>query len=143
MEHEAAEPSPEEIEIARLVAEINERWLEGRYGELWRYFDAEMVLAMPGFERRVEGAEAIIESYREFGDQATIHRFELGDARVDVLGPSAVVATGFAIDYDYEGTRYRETGTDLLVFVRKGDDWSVRWRTVVPEDSDAQQVSND
>ncbi len=143
MDHEAAEPSAEEIEIARLVAEINEHWLEGHYEELRRYFDPQMVLAMPGFERRVEGAEAIIESYREFGDQATIHRFEPGDARVDVLGPSAVVATGFAIDYEYEGTRYRETGTDLLVFVRKEDGWSVRWRTVVPEDADAQRAPND
>lgn len=126
----------DEAEIAARVRAINDCWSEGRYDDLLRYFHEEMVLVMPGFEERVEGVEPIIASYRDFGEQATIHAFEPSEPRVDVIGQSAITATPFTIDYDFDGSRYHETGVDLLVFVRADDGWRVRWRTLLPRTSE-------
>lgn len=129
-------------EIAALVRTINDCWIEGRYDDLHRYFHDAMVLVMPGFEQRVEGAEPIIDSYRGFGEQATIHAFEAQEAQVDIVGSTAITATPFAIDYDFEGTRYRETGIDLLVFTREQDGWLVRWRTLIPQAADTEATDS-
>lgn len=124
-------------EITGLVRAINDCWLEGRYDDLRAHFHEDMVLVMPGFEDRVVGARPIIDSYRDFGEQGTIHSFEPAAPRVDVLGTAAITATPFAIDYTFDGSRYRETGMDLLVFVKDQDGWRVRWRTLVPKTTES------
>lgn len=128
----------QESKILDLVRAINDCWVQGRYDDLQQYFHDGMVLAMPGFEKRIHGAGPILDSYRDFGIKAHIHSFEAGEPRIDFLGPggSAMAATGFAIDYDYDGTRYRETGTDLLAFAKIDGEWRVWWRTVVPGTSE-------
>jgi hypothetical protein len=123
--------------VADLARAINDCWREGRYDDLRRYFHEDVVVAMPGFERWIEGAVPLIDSYRDFGRRSRIHRFEAGEPRIDLFGPTAVAATSFAIDYELEGTRYRETGADLLVFVREGGEWRVRWRTLIPKTSES------
>lgn len=117
--------------VTEVVRAINEGWTGGRYHELGRYFHPEMVLALPGFEQRIEGRARIIDSYRDFGETSTLHAFEAKVPRVDVVGPTAVAATDFTIDYALEGARYRESGTDLLVLHRSPAGWQVVWRTVV------------
>lgn len=120
-------------EIAKIVRALNACWLEGRWDDLRGHFHEDVTLVMPGFEDRVEGAGPVVESYRDFGGKATIHSFETSEPAVDVLGPAAVATSAFVIDYDYEGDRYREGGTDVLVFTETGGEWRVRWRTIVPK----------
>lgn len=125
-------------EITELVQAINDCWLEGRYDDLEPFFHDGMVLAMPGFEKRIHGAGAILDSYRDFGTKAHIRSFEADEPQIDVLEPagSAMAATGFTIDYEFDGTRYRETGTDLLAFAKIDGVWRVWWRTVIPGTSE-------
>lgn len=125
-------------EICRLVKAINDCWVEGGYDELRRYFHDGMLLAMPGFEKRIHGAGPILDSYRDFGTKAHIHSFEADEPQIDFLerGSSAIAATGFTIDYEFDGTRYRETGTDLLAFAKIDGGWRVWWRTVIPGTSE-------
>lgn len=125
-------------EIIELVAAINACWVEGRFDDLHRYFHDGMTLAMPGFEQHVQGAEGIVGSYRDFGAKSHVHEFEPGEPHVEVLESAgvAMATTPFAIDYDFEGTRYRETGTDVLAFVNVDGRWRVWWRTIVPGSSE-------
>jgi len=123
-------------EAAQVVKAINVCLLEGRYDDIRQYFQDDVVLAMPGFERRIEGAEPIVNSYREFGEQAAIHRFEPEEPQIDVFGATAVSTTAFLIEYSYQGNRYRETGTDLLVLTNADIGWRVRYRTIVPKTSE-------
>lgn len=124
-------------EIAELVRAINACWVEGRYDDLREYFHEEMVLALPGFEQRIRGAERIIDSYRDFGQQATIHGFTPREPQVDLFESAAMTTTAFVIDYELEGRRYRESGTDLLLFAESAGKWRVRWRTLIPGAPDA------
>lgn len=117
--------------VTAVVRAITDAWRGGRYEDLERYFHPEMVLAMPGFVERIDGRAPIIDSYRDFGAKATMHGFEAGEPQVDRVGPTAISAMDFEIDYEYEGTRSREAGTDLLVLQRDEEGWRVVWRTVL------------
>jgi hypothetical protein len=45
-------------------------------------------------------------------------------------GGVTVVTYGWEMDYEQEGRRSREAGTDLLVLRREGERWLTAWRAV-------------
>lgn len=117
--------------ITQIVKAINDCWLGGLFDELGAYFDEQMVLVMPGLTERVAGAEAIIESYRQFAEAAKVTSFEAEETVVDMLGSTAVATTNFDIEYELSDALYNECGSDLLIFQKKESEWRVVWRTVI------------
>src|SRR5437763_12930081 len=105
-------------DVTSIVAKINDAWPKGRFDELRDYFHPDVVLAQLGFGRRTVGRDALIDSYRQFVSEATIHSFTQGELHVDATGGSAVATLPWEMDYEIEGQRYRERGWDLLVFGR-------------------------
>ena len=120
-------------ELREIVTRINSAWLTRRFDELRDYFHPDVVLAQPGLARRTVGREALIDSYRQFVSEATIHSFTPGETHVDEAAESAVTTTPWEMDYTIEGQRYQERGWDLLVFGKREGRWVVVWRTVVVE----------
>lgn len=120
-------------DIPDIVAAINSAWLSGRFDELRDYFHPDVVLAQPGFARRTTGRDALIASYRDFVQNATIHSFTPGEVQVDAATDSAVTTMPWSMDYTMNGQRYDERGWDLLVFGKRDGRWMVVWRTVVVE----------
>lgn len=118
---------------AAVIAAINDAWLHGRFDELEEYFHPDVVLARPGFASRTVGRDALIDSYREFAAEGTIHSFAAEEPHVDAAGDSAVTTTRWTIDYSTSGQRSVEHGWDLLVFGKRDGRWVVVWRTVVME----------
>jgi len=121
------------LDIRAIVTAINEAWLAGRFDELRDYFHPDVVLAQPGFAKRTVGREALIASYRDFVNRATIHSFTPGELQIDDSGDSAVTTMPWEMDYTIEGQRSQERGWDLLVFGKRDGRWVVVWRTVVVE----------
>ena len=119
--------------LQEIVTRINSAWLAGRFDELRDYFHPDVVLAQPGFAKRTVGREALIASYRDFVNSATIHSFTPGEVQIDDSGDSAVTTMPWEMDYTIEGRRYHERGWDLLVFGKREGRWVVVWRTVVVE----------
>jgi len=120
-------------EIRSIVAAINAAWLAGRFDELREYFHPDVVLAQPGFAKRTVGRDALIDSYRQFTRNATIHSFTPGEVQVDGTSDSAVTTMPWEMDYTFEEKRYHDRGWDLLVFGKREGRWVVVWRTVVVE----------
>ena len=120
-------------ELRDLVRRINDAWQSARWDELREYFHPDAVLAQPGFARRTVGREAVIDSYRDFARDATLHSFTAGEVHIDHAGDSAVTTTPWTMDYEHDGQRVEEHGWDLLVFARREGRWVVVWRTVVVE----------
>ncbi len=118
-------------EIWQTVQALNACWLEGRPQDLKPFFHEHVVMAMPGLVERAQGREAIVGSYAEFLNQATVHAFEPTHARVDVIGDVAVVTYQWKTDYELAGVRYEETGSEILVLQRTDGRWQVSWRTLV------------
>lgn len=48
------------------VERINDAWLEGRTDRLADLFHAGIVMVLPGFAGRVEGAEAVVAGFEDF-----------------------------------------------------------------------------
>jgi ketosteroid isomerase-like protein len=120
-------------EIRRIVAEMNDAWRGGRYDDLGAHVAEHVVMAPPGLEGRVLGRAAYVASFRQFAEVARTHEFSSGTPHVDVIGATAVAVTPFTIGYELEGNRYRETGSDILVFAKIGAAWKVVWRTLLSE----------
>ena len=117
--------------VREVIRAVNDCWLNGWYDQLAQYFDEHVVLALPGFADRIEGRRALVASYRDFGEKATIRRFEPLPPMIQLRGDAAVATCGFSIAYEIGGRAYEEKGTDLLVFARADCRWTIIWRTVV------------
>ena len=120
----------EEIEI--LVEKLNDAWLNGHFEDMDGFFHKLVVLIEPGTTNKITGRERMIESYREFMDTAEVSEFKVRDLAIDVFETTAVALYRYRIKYRVESTRYDETGTEILVFHRHNDHWSIVWRSQSP-----------
>lgn len=119
-------------EVLAVVRRLNAAWPAGRLEELAGLFDPAVVLVHldPG-AGRLTGRDAVVDSYRQFLDQAELHRFEMDAVDADVFGTTAVASCTYTVDYGLEGGRWVESGRELLV-LRSGDPgWRIVWRAVV------------
>jgi len=122
--------STDEAVIRSVVREINEHWRAGEYDRIHARLADEAVIAPPGFDGRVRGRAAYIQSYRDYDQAAATLEFLAGEAQVDVIGDVAVAVSPFEVAYELQGTRHYEKGHDILVFSRLQGEWTVVWRTM-------------
>lgn len=113
---------------------MNEAWLSGRIDELPPFFAPDVVVAPPGDMARVIGREAVVDSFRQYTEQAITHRFDELELQVDIVAETAVVNLRFAIRYEIGGLTYEETGRDILVLAPAEESWRVVWRTQIIEE---------
>src|SRR5262245_25430629 len=71
-------PDPRE-ELRRVLAAMSAAWQGRRYDSLAEVFADNMVLALPASSARLDGAHAIVESYREFMDRVTLTEYREED----------------------------------------------------------------
>jgi hypothetical protein len=119
-----------EEEIRRVVRRINELWLGKRYDDIGELLSEHAVIAPPGFDGRIHGREAYVQSYRDYDQAATTHEFSPGEPEIDVVGDVAVALCPFFVVYELEGRTYRENGRDMLILSRSTGEWRVIWRTM-------------
>jgi Domain of unknown function (DUF4440) len=120
-------------EIAGVLRAITEAWTGGNPEEMRQYLDERIVMAQPGFEERLVGRQACIESYEDFARHASTHSYAESQTIIDVMGDTAVASYHFAIDYELGGKDYHEVGHDLFVFARSAGRWRAVWRTLIPQ----------
>lgn len=120
--------------ILEIIRADNRAWTAGLSAEGPEAMYAEnAVLIPPGFGARVEGCEAIRQSYAHFLEIAKVLAFDESEEHVDVHGDSAVATYRFTIQYELNGQGHQEAGREVLVFVRQPAGWRVVWRTQVRE----------
>ncbi len=118
--------------IEGLIRSMNDAWLSGRFDDLNQYFAEDVVMVAPGGGMRMMGREAMIDSFRQYTEQATTHNFDETGLDVDVFESTAVASLRFDVDYELDGTRYQESGIDLLVLEHGDTGWLIVWRTQIP-----------
>lgn len=121
-----------ESTIKQFIRDMNAAWLEGRIDDLDSYFAKNVVLVPPGSQDRIVGREAMVESFRQYAEQATTHDFEETALLVDVMGTIAVATLQFRIHYEFEGHEYKEVGQEILILTRTEQGWQILWRTQIP-----------
>lgn len=117
-------------EIAGLIQQMTDTWRKGACDELDRFFHPDVVLLPPYGGDRIEGRDAMVDTFREFVESATTHDFEIMELTVDLTGPTAVAVLEFRVDYELDGERFEETGRDILVLTQQ-ESWVIVWRTQI------------
>ena len=110
---------------------INSAWLSGHVNDMEASIHPDIVMAIPGVPRRVQGRDALLAGFRDFCNNAKIDEFHDRDMQIDVAGRTAVVTIQYEMVYERSGERYRATGRDLWVFERHGDSCLAVWRTML------------
>ena len=120
----------EETELWNLVRESNRAWISGSTHELADFFDERAVVVAPGLAGRVEGRDAVVQSYAAYNQHARTESFEEMEHQVALFGDTAVVAYRFRVCYQLlaGGETHDETATEILV-LRKTDRWRALFRT--------------
>lgn len=124
-----------EESIKELIRNMNAAWLAGRIEDLYPYFSENVVLAPPAGGERIVGRDAMVESFRQYTEQATTHHFEEMALLVDIVDETAVATLQFNVRYQFEGQEYDEIGKEILVLRRSGPGWQIVWRTQIPDDA--------
>lgn len=117
--------------VQRLVQNMNDAWLEQRFDDLASYFTESVVMVPPGGSR-LEGRDAMVDSFRQFLAVAQVHAFGAERLDVDRVGTAAIATLRFRIDYEIRGERSEERGTEVLGCVPDADQWRIAWRAQFP-----------
>lgn len=119
-------------EVRRTVAALSAAWQGRDYDALAQFFAKHVVFAFPGFSARLQGAHAVIESYREFMDRVTLTAYREDAAMIDVWGDTAVVTYRWEMAWLAGGVPNHEAGHDVFVLQRPaaGAPWRAVWRTM-------------
>jgi uncharacterized protein (TIGR02246 family) len=116
-----------------IVQRINASWMEGHPEQLNELFHDRVVIVGPDGKRYAEGKEAVIESYRAFGQMARITDYRESDGKIDAFENVVVVNYRYDIEYTIEGKPSREAGRDVILLEKHDGRWLVVWRMVTSQ----------
>src|SRR5215207_7722821 len=135
-EHSGGDSSTARAAVAAALARLSTAWRNRRYDELAALFDEGIVMALPGFVGRVEGREALVESYREFMERATLTDYKEQPAVIDIWGDTAVASYQWEMQWLVGGVPNHAAGHEVFVFGRTSAgtaEWRAVWRTMAVE----------
>ena len=118
--------------ISQLIRDLNQTWLQGRFDDLHRYYVEDVVMIPPGLQGEVVGRDAMVDSYRQFAQQATVHQFREDRIDVHTFESTAIVTLHFHVKYDCGGDVQEENGAEILVLLCRDNEWRIAWRTQIP-----------
>jgi len=121
----------EEQAIWQAVHNANRAWMSGNPLGVEQLFHQNVICVAPGFARRSEGRQAMVESFVDYCAHVKTHFFEEKNPAIDLFGDTAVVNYRFSVRFEADGTVTDEDGQEILVFVRENGSWKVIWRTQV------------
>lgn len=129
----AEQPHSEATGVAQTLAALSAAWRERRYEDLTEFLAEDMVFALPGLGGRLEGASAVVASYREFMDRVTLTAYTEAEPDVAIWGETAVATFRWEMGWLAGGVPNHETGHDVFVLRRAsvGAPWRVVWRTMM------------
>lgn len=113
--------------LAQLMDRIDESWLSGRPGLLEEFFDENITMRHPGFRALTSGKKGLIESFKEFLQNAVVRSYKKQPYSIDVVGSVAVISFEFEMVYELE-KQYLSRGRDTWVFHKTKDRWVAVWR---------------
>lgn len=127
------DPAAARAAVARTLAGLSAAWRNRRYDELAAAFDERIVMALPGFSGRVEGRDALVASYREFMERATLTHYAEEQATIDIWGRTAVATYRWEMRWVVDSVPNQAAGSEMFIFAQPAGgtgEWRAVWRTV-------------
>ena len=129
-------PSAVRDVVHRTFLQLSAAWQGRRYDELEGLLAEDIVFALPGLEGRLEGAPAVVASYREFMERVTLTAYREETPAIDVWGDTAVLICRWQMEWLAGGVPNAESGHEVFVFRRspntdpQATSWRAVWRTM-------------
>jgi ketosteroid isomerase-like protein len=119
--------------IRHVVAGISTAWRGQRIGELYDFFADDVVQISPAHHERIIGRAGVVETYREFAENATGEDYRESDLTIDVFEETAVATFRYRMSWLRGTEPCSESGSDVLVLANRRGKWQVVWRTLCPD----------
>ena len=121
-----------ETDLKQFMIALNETWQHGRYEALAEFFHPDAGMLPPGSGHPFFGADAMVESYREFGSVGKVHFFQIRECLVHIYGAIAIGLIRFESDYQIGPDRFFEKGLEQYTIDLSGTTPKVIWRAQMP-----------
>jgi hypothetical protein len=126
----------DEAAVREVLSRLNNAWMHERGDALTASlngcFADNVVMRGPTFLLLGQGRDFAVQSYRDFVAQAEVKAFSVAPADIDILGNTAVAQYKWTMTYVFSGQEHTEHGHDLFMLSRRGDEWLIMWRAMLP-----------
>ncbi len=92
-----------------------------------------LVMVPPGGQQRACGQDAYVESVAEFASRGRVLDYQEHDHIIDLFDDTAMVSYRYTSVWESGGKRIEESGQDLMILLRREDEWLIAWRTLMPD----------
>lgn len=116
-------------DLVRLISEMNQAWLDGRFDELSRYFTPDVIMLLPGSKQTIQGVENMINSYKAFTQNATVHQFKIENLTLFEHEGFDIVHGEFDVEYEFNGKKAQGKFLEIYVVAHVRGQLKIAWRT--------------
>lgn len=121
--------------IETFIQELNSTWQRGDFAALENFYHENVVLLPPDSAEPIHGRTAVIESYKEFNEQATLSEFRITELQIYPFGSTTSVDSAihmvhmrFEVAYRLDGHNYRDSGLEVYA-VMSNTEPQIIWRS--------------
>lgn len=109
---------------------LNDAWQRGDWDAVRGCLHPDVIMLLPDGDEILRGHEAMVDSYREFFDTATLHGLTIEELTVFDFGATAVCHMRFLIEYAIDGEREEAEGLEVYTLAADEDGRArIVWRT--------------
>jgi hypothetical protein len=117
------------MDLQQFIADLNDTWRAARYDDLAAFFAEGVGLLPQGYVEPIVGVPAMVESYRQFGAEGKVHRFDVTEEHCHLFPGVAIYRLHFEVDYEIDSGRYVESGLETYTISLASDAPKIVWRT--------------
>jgi hypothetical protein len=127
--------------VRQFLLDLHSSWPEDDPGALARFYHPDAVLLPPDLGTPIVGREAIVLSYQDFLQTATLHDFKVTELDVHSFVTEGATSTHvahlyFDILYSLSDVRFSEQGFEAYTIIETGDALQIIWRNQIVLDSE-------
>ncbi len=111
--------------IRALIDTINGLWRSGNGQAIGDLVAADIVMAAPAMDMRIEGKPAFLAGFEDFTANARVVEYSEHDWRVKAQGSAGSAVYRFEMVYERDGKRWRSTGRDAWLCEQRDGRWLV------------------
>lgn len=118
--------------IGELLRKLTMAWRSGDFDALAPIFHERMVIGAPGqIMTLIEGREACIDTYRDFGERSMIETYTEDPAWIGVWSDAAVASYAWDMTWTDDDGFHAASGQDVLTWSREDGVWRVVGRMML------------
>ncbi len=122
--------------IETFIEELNSTWRKGDFAALTNFYHENVVLLPPDSGEPIHGRAAVIDSYKDFSEQATLAEFRITELQAYPFGATPsdsdstihMVHMRFEVEYQLDGQNYSDSGLEVYAVVGNTEP-KIVWRS--------------